>query len=310
MVKIPCDDNLPYTELSIPIEPDRNGDQLPEMLRIFFNQGSVVLSDVKDAAAKQFANQDVNISQNTIDKLSKVGSVETFPLSHPSKDNLQRKVAFYLDEVGQLKKLPPNRRAAQLASECGFKDVPLVGDIFVGRTGVSSNSNSIITNLDFELNELSSDACWMKDLAKKNYEHGIATNRVAMESSLIDESAATASTLSDFPSVKWSETNEQIELSATMPVEIIKFTTKDIDVKICPSKLSVKVRNNTNCSISITSRLNSNITPLNEWIVLLEGNLEHTVSVDDSTWCINGRDIELSLEKTSSRIWKKLLITA
>eukprot|EP00601_Ochromonadales_sp_CCMP2298_P027577 CAMPEP_0173289902 /NCGR_PEP_ID=MMETSP1143-20121109/11268_1 /TAXON_ID=483371 /ORGANISM="non described non described, Strain CCMP2298" /LENGTH=225 /DNA_ID=CAMNT_0014228905 /DNA_START=22 /DNA_END=695 /DNA_ORIENTATION=+ len=135
IVKIPADESKPYTECTIPVEAGRAGDQLPSILRIFFNQGGVKLADVQTAASKQFANQELNVSQKTIDKMGQEGSVEAFPLAHPSARNDNCRVCLYLDEVGQLKGLPPNPRAAKLASLCGFKDVPLVGDMFIGRVG-------------------------------------------------------------------------------------------------------------------------------------------------------------------------------
>jgi len=41
-VKIPCSSNEPYQELSIPVDLDKIGDQLTELLRIYFNRGSVI----------------------------------------------------------------------------------------------------------------------------------------------------------------------------------------------------------------------------------------------------------------------------
>ena len=46
-------------------------------------------------------------------------------------------MSLYLDEAGQLKNLPPNTRAASLAALCGFDNVPLVGDMFVGSVTMS-----------------------------------------------------------------------------------------------------------------------------------------------------------------------------
>ena len=50
-----------------------------------------------------------------------------FPLARPHQSNGFLAVSIYLDEAGQLKRLPPNRRAAGLANLCGFKNVPFVG---------------------------------------------------------------------------------------------------------------------------------------------------------------------------------------
>lgn len=306
IVKIPCDESKAFTEITIPVEDGKIGDQLPSILRIFFNQGSVRVDDVKEAASTQFTNQDVKITQKTLDKLSDVGSVEVFPLAHPNDHNNNCKVAFYLDEVGQLKKLAPNRRATQFAELCGFNNVPLVGDMFVGRVGPASmlsGSGMGPVNVDFTLSELTSDAAWLKDVVKHNYEAGLAANRVAMESDLPVSDLSLEEAVSGADGVKWSETSDYVELAVQIPTEITKFTAKDVNVKISAGSVSIKVKNNTAENIERAGKSYAS----NELIVLYEGNLAGKVSVDDSTWCINSHAIELTLEKTGGGgMWKKL----
>lgn len=306
-VKIPCDDSLPVTELSLPVEDDRAGDQLTSILRIYFTQGSVKLDDVKDAAGKQFTNQEVNISQNTIDKLSDVGSVEVFPLAQPNQHNNNCKVSFYLDEVGQLKKLARNRRASQFAELCGFRDVPLVGDMFIGRIGPAPESAKVRgpVNHDFTLSEFSSDAAWLKDVVRHNYEAGLAANKVAMESDLADDSGVEAA-VAGTEGVKWSETSEFVELSVALPAEITKFTAKDINVKIQSASVCIKVKNTTTAPIT----QGANTAGRGELLTLWEGALTGKVSVDDCTWCINDHKVEVTLEKSGSSggMWKKLTV--
>jgi hypothetical protein len=64
------------------------------------------------------------------------GAVETFALVRPAKSNNHTGVYIYLDEVGMLKGLPPNRRASGIAKTCGFDDAQFFGDVFIGRTQV------------------------------------------------------------------------------------------------------------------------------------------------------------------------------
>lgn len=308
IVKVPCDDKEPISELRIPVEDGRAGDQLPSLLRIYFNQGKVRVDDVKDAAGKQFTNQDVSITQGTIDKLSDVGSVEAFPLAHPNEQNSFCKVAFYLDEVGQLKKLPPNRRASQFAALCGFQNVPFVGDMFVGRVGppVDGSSNTP-QNIDFALAEFSSDAPWLKNVVQHNYQAGIAANKVAMESDLPSDGAdSTAEVELAGGAVKWSETSENLEVSVQLPAEIKKFTAKDIAVKFTVTTVSVKVRNTSSEPIERPGA--STVAP-QDFVVLLEGALAGKVVVDECTWSLNGHCVELALEKSGSSqgLWRTLL---
>ena len=315
-VKIPCDESKPFVELSIPVEEGKAGDQFSTLLRVYFNQGALRLDDVKGAAAKQFSNQDINISQETLTKLGQEGSVEVFPLAHPNDFNQNCKVSFYLDEVGQLKNLQRNQRASQFAELCGFKDVPLVGDIFIGRVGPSNLSGGLAkgpVNLDFQLSELSSDAAWLKDVVKHNYEAGLKSNRVAMESDVADQTQAVSAEVEvgGAEGVKWSETAAYVELSVAIPAEIKKFTTKDINVKIQAAKISIKIKNNTGTPIERPSPNNAGtavVVVANEFVTLWEGALHGTISVDDSSWSVDGHKIELALEKSGSSqgMWKKL----
>ena len=43
------------------------------------------------------------------------------------------RIAAYLDEASQLKSLPRTPRAISIASLCGYDNVPLCGDIYIGK---------------------------------------------------------------------------------------------------------------------------------------------------------------------------------
>eukprot|EP01038_Epipyxis_sp_PR26KG_P014923 gene14923-20072_t len=295
IIKIPCDDRLPYEEISIPIsKSDVNKDQLIELLRVYF-RGQVSVESVQEAASKQFSsNSDIKISSSTVDTLAQQGSTELFPLSYPSISNKFRRVAFYLDEAGQLKKLPFNARASAIAEQCGFKSVPMVGDMFLGRVHIQSGSSENPTTYhheDFLLSEVDSNAEWLKNIVAENYERGVKNNRVSM--ALDDEdSQQTEQQLSE--RVKWSETNEFVEVIVCLPKEIPAVKSKDLKVQISSRNLHVI--------------LNSAVGEL----ILIDkssATLQGIVRPDESTWSlINGNQIEISLEKVSSGKWGKLFI--
>lgn len=307
IVKVPCDDSQPLAELNIPVEDGRPGDQLPQLLRIYFNQGKVRVDDVKDVASQQFANQDIKVTQNTLDQLSQEGSVEVFPLAHPNEHNNNCKVAFYLDEVGQLKKLAPNKRASQFAQLCGFQNVPFVGDMFIGRVGPPvDGSSSVPQNIHFTLEDFSSDAPWLKHVVEHNYQAHLAANKVALDTDLPnDESTAETDLVGAGGHVKWSESKENVEISVQIPPQIKKFTAKDISVKFGASSVAVKVRNTTTEAVSSEG---ATVAP-QEFVTLLEGALAGSVVTDECTWSINGHALELTLEKSgkSTGRWRKLL---
>jgi hypothetical protein len=135
VVKIPCNDDNPIEELTLKLDRSHNGDQLVEYLRIYFKSKSGELDKnlLQETASKQFGNMDINISPSALDSIGAMGSTEVFPLTHPSIENDFRGVSFYLDEAGQLKRLPRNNRAIAIANLCGFENVPLVGDMFIAR---------------------------------------------------------------------------------------------------------------------------------------------------------------------------------
>ncbi len=289
-MKIPCDDGEPYSEIDIPIETNKNGDQLLQSLRIYFNKGSIGLDSLKESASKQFSSEDVNITQATVEKMTELGSVEAFVLAHPNSSNKLCKVGLYLDEAGQLKRLAPNRRATALANTCGFNDVPLVGDMFVGR--LSSNNNGQLSNVDFTLNEVDSNAVWLKDIQKLNYEHGVSTGRVAMEGSEQANRGPVTNGEDSVRGFRWNETNELMEVCVTFPPDIVKVVSKDVKVKFGSKSLRVEVSNGGARQVLLD-------------VPLLAG----AVRPDDSTWSISGRDLEISMEKvdgSSKGRWGKL----
>lgn len=101
----------------------------------------------------------VTVSEEAIAEVAKGGNVEVFPLARPHNSNGFQAINVYLDEAGQLKRLPPNARASGLAELCGYKSVPFAGDVFIGRLLVQE---ARLQNVDFMLPEMSSDALWLK----------------------------------------------------------------------------------------------------------------------------------------------------
>lgn len=280
VVKIPCNDDQPYSEIAVEVEKGRNGDLLLNSLKPFFTDGSIELDELRASASKQFSSEDVKITRATVDKMTELGSVELFPLVHPNDANKQCKVGLYLDEAGQLKHLAPNRRATALAKACGFSDVPLVGDMFVGRCGPV---NGQLTNIDFTVAEMDSGAAWMRDAQRTNYEHGLRTNQVAMESDVA--AAAEASGADPARGLRWSESDDLVEVSVVVPGEQgQKVSAKDVRVKFGTRSLLVQVKD---------ADGPGGMTTLLE-VPVLAG----AVRPDECTWSLSGREVEVSMEKT------------
>ena len=108
------------------------------------------------------------LTASSLDKVASQGSVETFPLVHPSSTNNNRGVYVYLDEVGMLRRLPPNLRASGFARACGYSPAPsFYGDVFVGRV----ETKPAIRNVDFVVGEDTDlSAEWVKRAVRENVE--------------------------------------------------------------------------------------------------------------------------------------------
>ena len=117
IVKVPYDERKPYEEVSIPCDDDITGDQLQNLLRVYFSSldGDIDMDIMRETAKKQFGNESVAVREDTLRSLGRQGAVEVFPLAHPCVQNGYHKVSFYLDEIGQLKHLAPNPRATAFA---------------------------------------------------------------------------------------------------------------------------------------------------------------------------------------------------
>ncbi len=135
VVKIPHDSRLPYQEIILTGFEGKVGDQGLQLLKPFF-RGNEKMSDLdQDLLSKNLSElgSDLKVSSKTINEQISEGAVEAFPLSHPSEENQFTRVSYYVDEVSRLKNLPPNQRGVKFADLCGYENVPLFGDIYVGR---------------------------------------------------------------------------------------------------------------------------------------------------------------------------------
>ena len=156
IVKIPCDDDEAFEAREMVVGAEETGDALPEALRSSFAGGGVVDAErARAEAVRSLGERGKSLTAEAIVKTTEGGSTETFALVRPSAANAWRGVYLYLDEVGMLKNLPPNRRANRLAMECGFDGVQFYGDMYIGRVQTKPEP---MRSVDFELSDLDSSA--------------------------------------------------------------------------------------------------------------------------------------------------------
>jgi len=288
VVLIPCKDIEPYREIEIAIDLNDKGDRLLKSLKPYFSPITDNLDEeaLKETAKKQFSltgqslPTDLNI-ESLKKTMSNMGSVESFSLSHPQLSNNYCGINLYLDEIGQLKHLPSNNRARTLAASCGFDNVPLAGDMYIGRIRCIPNSSEGIINESFRLDELNSDSSWLMNIKKDNYEYGIKTNRVVMPGD-IDDTPKTNEIVDK--GIKWTESNENIEVIYQLSDNL---TTKDIKIQFHSKSVIISLKSNPK-------------------EVLLNIDLYKSIQVDDCTWTGSKRDIEISLEKSNPGTWGQL----
>ena len=289
IVKIPCDEKEPFKEIEISINDEQKGDQLLELLLIYFNNVRLTTSVIDGLQKNQtslFGTDSVKVSEGTLQSMGQKGSVEAFNLSRACTSNSFCGVSFYLDEIGQIKNLPRNNRAVALATICGFDNVPLVGDMFLGRTSILPEKG--LKHIDFRLTDMDSSATWLQGIKKENYEFGIKTGRAVVEGGGEKDFNGGESIEKNY---SWKDSDDAVEILLKVPIGI---TSKDIGVTFRTRSIVVKIKSTGVSLLSIDSLFSS-------------------VDPDDCTWTFSARsapllsELELTLVKsTGGAAWTAL----
>ena len=216
-VKIPADASIPCEELTATVT--EVGDQMPTIMKPAFAGGSIVNADSLRA---QFGNV-VDTKMGVLNRVAAEGSVETFALVRPSETTVPAHAGtyFYYDEMGALKGLPANKRAAALAKSCGLDvESPFPGDVFVGRVRIAP---SPMCNIDFRLSDLDSGSPWLRCAPAENAQYKIAMRKY--EAAVKEKSVAGGSQPSvdgaladaDDGETQWTQTVEDLEVIVKLP---------------------------------------------------------------------------------------------
>jgi len=226
-VFIPSDVNVPMCEKTAVVYSDKRGkgDQLLMLLKPFFSNGTVDGDALKRVAeSTHLGNEE---SGNVLKKVtpasiaSSGGSVETFRLADG--------ISLYLDAVGALKSLPANSRAVNLAKQCGYGDVPLFGDMYIGR------KNNEQLNEDFHLKETDPSNKWLKDAVQQNLERQQVESQFrggGMTSEELNNKGG------EGDGYTWKQTPEDVEISVPLPTGTrgkqckVKFSTRALKIDI------------------------------------------------------------------------------
>jgi len=249
-VYIPSDTSKPMKEMNFSLKHQSQPvDALPEVLKPMFSVlgkvgDSVDLSMLRDQQQQHFASGNapsVTISDETLRKVAQEGHVETFNLVKPVPRNKFTSVNIYLDEIGMMKRLPLNARAADLAKKAGFNPPPnIYGDVFIGR--VQSSPNKKTTNLDFKLgSDTSHDATWLQNAAMENLEFQNAMNGNNNQQQRVQPTnAGEDGKAKQEEGYSWTQTDEEVEVVVDLKSD--EITTKDIKVNFRPKSLELLVK--------------------------------------------------------------------
>jgi len=305
-VLIPHDDSKPIRTVKMPstFSKDHMGDVIPTFVKPYFaDKRSVDASLLHKQATKHFAAGSIkdvdgsdcvdmgNISVSAMNAVAAEGSVETFPLVHPATTNGYTGVYIYLDEIGLLKKLPVNKRAAAIGGACGYNPAPIFsGDIFVGRTRTKPK----MVNVDFVAGlDTAGNAEWMRRAVSENlaWQQGLneATGRSSQQQ-IQPAHAGTDGSVAEESNFSWTQDDEEIELTVPITVGIEAGSTvnkKDVKVTYKPR-------------VVIVSHKGGEIVRV---------SLYESVDVDGCTWTLNNdkNQLIITCEKADSgKIWPSI----
>jgi len=291
-VYIPHDTSLPMQELKVTISKSNllRGDVLPTFLQPAFSKKSgegIDLNLLEEQALTQFGSSDsLNVSSSAMEQVAQAGSVETFRLVPPVESNRYTNVNIYLDEVGLLKRLPLNTRAAKLALQCGFNPSPKIyGNVFVGRLA----NRPFQRNVDFGLKDVANDADWIQKAVMENLKHQTEMNQMTGRSG--DTQAAADGedgVAKDEVGYSWTQNDEELEIivqvdSSTGDDGVV--SSRDIKVLFLPKRVVLKYKGGEVVSIDLYA----------------------SIDPDGCTWTLEKKkNVVLSCEKGECTSWPRI----
>lgn len=295
-VRVPHDSSKAMVEITVALTESeyRSGDNLPRHLKHHFStlEGSGEDVDLELLRSQQQGGQQHllssgvggEVSDSTMRRLAAEGQIEIFPLVRPAPSNQHTGVNVYLDEVGLLKRLPLNSRAADLAARAGYDPPPtFYGDVFLGRV----KSAPTMVNKDFKLGEdTSPDAPWLKAAVTENLEHQARQNAMTGGATRDQPSnAGENGVAAEEDKYRWTQTEEEVEM--VVPVGPTT-TAKDVEVVFRPKSVRTRVKTNHEKDFAV--------------------DLFAAVDPDGCTWTLDKAlgELVITCEKSESVSWPRI----
>jgi hypothetical protein len=201
---------------------------------------------------------------------------------------------MYLDEVGQMKRLPLNTRASEFAQIAGYNPPPIFyGNIFVAK--IQKRGPIIESYLSLTVKDCHPRAPWLQQAATDNLEYQMELNQITGKQGTTQPAVAGSDGVAkteDGGKYSWTQSEEELEL--VVPLNTYSNDTtvaaKDVSVQFKPQKIQVNQHK--------------------EPILLIE--LFERVDVDGCTWTLDkGSDgqnpkLVVTMEKMEQALWPRI----
>eukprot|EP00929_Paragymnodinium_shiwhaense_P015850 TRINITY_DN123950_c0_g1_i1.p2 TRINITY_DN123950_c0_g1~~TRINITY_DN123950_c0_g1_i1.p2 ORF type:complete len:306 (+),score=101.12 TRINITY_DN123950_c0_g1_i1:133-1050(+) len=284
-VLIPADESQPPRELTA--KAVSFGDTLTELLKKEFAGGALTNMD---ALRAEYGSK-IDDKMGEFQTVANRGTVEVLALVKPSKTNLPHPMTgtyLYMDEMGALKERPDNRRASQVAKQCGLDlEHPLPGDVYIGRVAIEPNMQSV----SFGAHELDSSSPWLQQAPAENAVFNEAMkdfNSAMKEKQVGAKTAEEEEAEEDARGWRWTQTESELEVTVAVPAGT---SSKGVSVVITRTGLKVALK-------GVDAK------------TLLDVKLHAAVRPDESTWTMGsdkkGPHVQITVEKEDEHTWSKL----
>lgn len=165
-VYIPADPSQPLEQRELTTTKDDECASLMDEIKKHYRrqQGSSAASRQahREALMKQAGANAGSVPEEAIQAALNMQMVESIPLMANTPQNGFVAVNMYSDDQASFKGAAPNPRATNILLSCGGNPMTVLGDIFIGRL---MDNEEDFARMDFTLDELRSDAPWVREAA-------------------------------------------------------------------------------------------------------------------------------------------------
>ena len=161
--------------------------------------------------------------------------VEIKTLFTPSPSNQYVGVSMYCDANASIRSHAIiNQKATEIASKCGYKQQPVLGDVFISR--LFDDEEKEWKRLNFTAEEVKLDAPWLLTAEKAN--SGRNMDSFSSSGVMSNMAGKTNKTMEDIDDgrFRWTQAKDEIEVRIKIPAA---YTAKDCKVTIKPNHLHV-----------------------------------------------------------------------